>query len=277
RSGASPSQAGQASARQSAATSLRWRLARTSLRSFCLAGASDHLLDLVEFVFLELLGHAEERARRACRRAVEEDPDDLAKRGFLGGGFRDRGAVEEAALRFLALDIALVLEPLEHGAHGRSAQLVGQRLADFGDEHRYALIEDIDDLAFAGRQLAEHFKSCLMRPNRRATFVECYICSVIASPMIALIGGWGGIRTHGRLHVAGFQDRCLKPLGHPSVWSISVSRPEPSRARRGMNQAGGRHVFPSSLGCREERHCRPSAVGFWLERRRRRSCPPRGR
>src|ERR1043165_5629867 len=31
------------------------------------------------------------------------------------------------------------------------------------------------------------------------------------------IGGWGGIRTHGRFHVAGFQDRCLKPLGHPST------------------------------------------------------------
>src|SRR3954452_3632483 len=33
-------------------------------------------------------------------------------------------------------------------------------------------------------------------------------------------GGWGGIRTHGRLHVAGFEDRCLKPLGHPSTSRI---------------------------------------------------------
>ncbi len=30
------------------------------------------------------------------------------------------------------------------------------------------------------------------------------------------IGGWGGIRTHEPLRVGGFQDRCLKPLGHPS-------------------------------------------------------------
>ena len=51
-----------------------------------------------------------------------------------------------------------------------------------------------------------------------------------------IAGGWGGIRTHGRLHVAGFQDRCLKPLGHPSrvafdiVWSggLCKARDEPS-------------------------------------------------
>jgi hypothetical protein len=29
--------------------------------------------------------------------------------------------------------------------------------------------------------------------------------------------GGGGIRTHEGLHPAGFQDRCLQPLGHPSV------------------------------------------------------------
>ncbi len=30
-------------------------------------------------------------------------------------------------------------------------------------------------------------------------------------------GGSGGIRTHGELPHGGFQDRCLKPLGHTSV------------------------------------------------------------
>src|SRR5580692_6525894 len=30
-------------------------------------------------------------------------------------------------------------------------------------------------------------------------------------------GGGGGIRTRESLHPAGFQDRCLKPLGHPSL------------------------------------------------------------
>ncbi len=31
-----------------------------------------------------------------------------------------------------------------------------------------------------------------------------------------VVGGGGGIRTPGPLRVGGFQDRCLKPLGHPS-------------------------------------------------------------
>ena len=31
------------------------------------------------------------------------------------------------------------------------------------------------------------------------------------------VGGESGIRTHGRLHVAGFQDRFLQPLGHLSM------------------------------------------------------------
>ena len=30
-------------------------------------------------------------------------------------------------------------------------------------------------------------------------------------------GGRGGIRTHEELPLAGFQDRCLQPLGHPSI------------------------------------------------------------
>ena len=35
--------------------------------------------------------------------------------------------------------------------------------------------------------------------------------------------GWGGIRTHGRLPYASFQDWCLRPLGHPSVQWICVT------------------------------------------------------
>src|SRR5438046_2184609 len=34
---------------------------------------------------------------------------------------------------------------------------------------------------------------------------------------VFVCGGSGGIRTHERLPVAGFQDRCLQPLGHASV------------------------------------------------------------
>ena len=42
-----------------------------------------------------------------------------------------------------------------------------------------------------------------------------YLCRL--SPAARVIGGGGEIRTHGPLRVAGFQDRCLKPLGHPSL------------------------------------------------------------
>ena len=46
-------------------------------------------------------------------------------------------------------------------------------------------------------------------------------------------GGWGGIRTHERLLTpAGFQDRCLKPLGHPSV----LVRPSGAGARIGIRR-----------------------------------------
>ncbi len=31
-------------------------------------------------------------------------------------------------------------------------------------------------------------------------------------------GGSGEIRTHGWLPIAGFQDQCLKPLGHASLY-----------------------------------------------------------
>ena len=42
------------------------------------------------------------------------------------------------------------------------------------------------------------------------------------------IGGESGIRTHGDLRLAGFQDRFLKPLGH---LSIGVEVPRLSNAR----------------------------------------------
>ena len=41
------------------------------------------------------------------------------------------------------------------------------------------------------------------------------------------VGGESGIRTHGCSHIAGFQDRCLQPLGH-----LSVSWARPSLKRR---------------------------------------------
>ena len=42
-------------------------------------------------------------------------------------------------------------------------------------------------------------------------------------------GGRGGIRTHGWLPIGGFQDRCLKPLGHSSPDRVQILRgPESS-------------------------------------------------
>jgi hypothetical protein len=38
-----------------------------------------------------------------------------------------------------------------------------------------------------------------------------------ATQLIEIYGGGGGIRTHGGLHHAGFQDRRIKPLSYPSV------------------------------------------------------------
>ncbi len=66
-------------------------------------------------------------------------------------------------------------------------------------------------------------------------------------------GGWGGIRTHEPLRVGGFQDRCLKPLGHPSgpTWVCALPRaPEERKARpSGCRKTG----LPAASLC-EARH-----------------------
>ena len=41
--------------------------------------------------------------------------------------------------------------------------------------------------------------------------------SIVTHRVQKIIGGKGGIRTHGLLRVAGFQDRFLQPLGHLST------------------------------------------------------------
>src|SRR5690554_1739503 len=41
-------------------------------------------------------------------------------------------------------------------------------------------------------------------------------------------GGRGGIRTHEWLPIAGFQDRCLQPLGHSSVFALLPLWVEPA-------------------------------------------------
>ena len=46
---------------------------------------------------------------------------------------------------------------------------------------------------------------------------------VIPSVLIFYFGGESGIRTHGCFRIAGFQDRCLQPLGHLSVFPAAGS------------------------------------------------------
>lgn len=61
-------------------------------------------------------------------------------------------------------------------------------------------------------------------------------------------GGWGGIRTHGRLHVAGFQDRCLKPLGHPSAFKTALLGIQPRLdGRRTLKPLGHLSVGPAVI------------------------------
>ncbi len=71
-------------------------------------------------------------------------------------------------------------------------------------------------------------------------------------------GGWGGIRTHEPLRVGGFQDRCLKPLGHPST--NRVGRP---RRARTLAAAPPPHKPAASAdcGCRICRSPRKAACG----------------
>ena len=56
----------------------------------------------------------------------------------------------------------------------RPGELVGKRVADVRDEQGAPLVEDIDDLAFTRRKLAEHSKSF-----RRAAESPRYICNVL--------------------------------------------------------------------------------------------------
>ena len=61
-------------------------------------------------------------------------------------------------------------------------------------------------------------------------------------------GGGGGIRTHGWLPIGGFQDRCHKPLDHPSRVVMHAMHERPPGAsgqrrkqvNRVMNQASRR-------------------------------------
>ena len=48
-------------------------------------------------------------------------------------------------------------------------------------------------------------------------FAASGVKSAAAGAILFRNGGWGGIRTHEGLPPGGFQDRCLQPLGHPSV------------------------------------------------------------
>ena len=63
-------------------------------------------------------------------------------------------------------------------------------------------------------------------PTNQPTEYSCFhddhaspqaLIPVIPSVLV-FFGGESGSRTHGCFHIAGFQDRCLQPLGHLSVY-----------------------------------------------------------
>ena len=47
-------------------------------------------------------------------------------------------------------------------------------------------------------------------------------------------GGRGGIRTHGCFHIGGFQDRCLSPLGYPSMSGLPAPNMPNQEGRKGI-------------------------------------------
>src|SRR5687767_9196214 len=47
------------------------------------------------------------------------------------------------------------------------------------------------------------------------------------------VGGGGGIRTHGGSRHGGFQDRCIRPLCHPSAARVSYRLPHLTPSHRG--------------------------------------------
>ena len=57
------------------------------------------------------------------------------------------------------------------------------------------------------------------KPQKRQSPEKSGLCRI-------KYGGGDGIRTHGPVTVDGFQDRCLKPLGHTSVCVAGAIIPE---------------------------------------------------
>lgn len=67
--------------------------------------------------------------------------------------------------------------------------------------------------------------------------------------LVSWIGGGGGIRTHGPLRTAGFQDQCNRPLCHPSNLNSNRTR-TCFRGIRPMVLAHIRyHFFSQMSGC----------------------------
>ena len=71
-------------------------------------------------------------------------------------------------------------------------------------------------------------------------------------------GGWGGIRTHEGLPPAGFQDRCLQPLGHPSAARARQARRKSRRGAR-SNPAPRRRLQIIDRGRGSAVQCPPLA------------------
>ena len=63
------------------------------------------------------------------------------------------------------------------------------------------------------------------QPSRSTSQTSTFFLSLFGCQDVSAIsGGGGGIRTPGSLHYGGFQDRCLRPLGHSSDYSEAIRR-----------------------------------------------------
>ena len=72
------------------------------------------------------------------------------------------------------------------------------------------------DLKQAAIQIADYLREEMVTFTVTPSDLEGETGNHEDSQAVEKYGGGGGIRTHGGLHHSGFQDRRLRPLGHPS-------------------------------------------------------------
>jgi hypothetical protein len=70
-----------------------------------------------------------------------------------------------------------------------------------------------------------HFQSKKAASSGPFSAKSLFLREIISADCLKC-GGRGGIRTHGCFHIGGFQDRCNRPLCHPSAIGVQGRGPE---------------------------------------------------